>query len=86
MVVFMVVRLLPSDADADIGSILESVSKNLPEGVRVGDSRVEEIGFGVRALIVGFILPESEGVGEKLENCLSTLQDVEYEVVSVTRV
>jgi translation elongation factor EF-1beta len=54
--------------------------------VRVGDSRVEEIGFGVRALVVGFILPESEGVGEKLENCLSTLQDVEYEVVSVTRV
>ena len=86
MVVFMVIRLLPNDADADIGRILESVSKNLPEGVRVGDSKVEDIGFGVRALVVGFILPELEGVGEKLETCLSALQDVEYEVVSVTRV
>jgi elongation factor 1-beta len=86
MVVFMVVRLLPNDADADFGSILESVSKNLPEGVRVGDSKVEEIGFGVKALVVGFILPELEGVGEKLENRLSALHDVEYEVVSVTRV
>jgi len=86
MVVFMVVRLLPDDADVDFGDLLNRISNELPEGIRVGDSRVEDIGFGVRALVVGFVLPETEGVGEKLENYLSSIHNIEYEVVSVTRV
>ncbi|MEM2967664.1 MAG: elongation factor 1-beta [Candidatus Caldarchaeum sp.] len=85
--VLMVVRILPSDSDMDLDSLLERVKHGLPAGVVVSDSRREEIGFGLEALVVGFLMPEVDGVGESLERYLTSVDGVgEVDVVSATRV
>ncbi|MEM4302830.1 MAG: elongation factor 1-beta [Candidatus Caldarchaeum sp.] len=85
--VLMVVRILPRDSETDLNRLLDKIVKTLPSDVRVSDSRREEIGFGLEALVVGFLMPEMEGVGEALERRLASIEEVgEIDVQSVTRV
>ncbi|MEM1945723.1 MAG: elongation factor 1-beta [Candidatus Caldarchaeum sp.] len=85
--VLMVVRILPRDSDTDLKTLLDKIVRELPRDVVVSDSRREEIGFGLEALVVGFLMPEKEGVGEDLERRLANIEEVgEIDVQSVTRV
>ncbi|MEM0350043.1 MAG: elongation factor 1-beta [Candidatus Caldarchaeum sp.] len=85
--VLMVVRILPKDSDTDLDEVAKSVESNLPKDVQVSDKRVEDIGFGLKALVIGFLMPEVDGVGEALEQYLSSVELVgEYDVQSVTRI
>lgn len=85
--VLMVVRILPRDSEMDLDSLLEEVRRGLPKDVSVSDSRREEIGFGLEALVVGFLMPEVDGMGEALERYLASVEGVgEFDVQSVTRV
>ncbi|MCS7109943.1 MAG: elongation factor 1-beta [Candidatus Caldarchaeum sp.] len=85
--VLMVVRILPKESDANLEDLAKAIAANLPTGVTIGDKKVEDIGFGLRALVVGFVMPEVDGIGEALEAYLSTVEEVgEFDVQSVTRV
>jgi len=85
--VLMVVRILPSDSEADLNSLLERVKQAIPPQVTISDSRVDEIGFGLKALRVGFLVPEVGGLGEILEQQLKSIDGVgEIDVETVTRV
>lgn len=85
--VMMVVRILPRDSETDLNSLLDKIVKTLPGDVIVSDSRREDIGFGLQALVVGFLMPDTEGVSEALEESLSSIEEVgEIDVQSVTRV
>ncbi|MEM2237461.1 MAG: elongation factor 1-beta [Candidatus Caldarchaeum sp.] len=85
--VLMVVRILPRDSETDLNRLLDKIVKTLPNDIRVCDSGREEIGFGLEALVVGFLMPEMEGVGEDLERRLASIEEVgEIDIQSVTRV
>lgn len=85
--VLMVVRILPSDSETDLNELAKSIVANLPKEISIGDQRVEEIGFGLRALVIGFLMPEAEGMGEALEAYLSSVNGVgEVDIQAVTRI
>jgi translation elongation factor EF-1beta len=70
-----------------LDEVAKAVESNLPNDVQVSDKRVEDIGFGLKALVIGFLMPEVDGVGEALEQYLSSVELVgEYDVQSVTRI
>lgn len=83
----MVVRILPKDFDTDLEDLARAVAANLPNNVTIGEKKVEEIGFGLKALVVVFLMPEVDGIGEALEQYLSTVEQIgEFDVQSVTRI
>ncbi|MDW8084277.1 MAG: elongation factor 1-beta [Candidatus Caldarchaeum sp.] len=85
--VLMVVRILPKDSETNLENLAKSIAANLPSEVTIGDKKIEEIGFGLQALVIGFLMPERDGIGEALENYLSSVEEVgEYDVQSVTRI
>ncbi|MEM0440096.1 MAG: elongation factor 1-beta [Candidatus Caldarchaeum sp.] len=85
--VLMVVRILPKDSDTNLDDLAKAVAANLPNGVTISEKKVEEIGFGLKALVVGFLMPEVDGIGEALEQYLSTVELIgEFDVQSVTRI
>lgn len=85
--VLLVVRIYPEDSEVDLDGILEGIKTGLPDGVKLGDYRVEEIGFGLQSLLLGLTMPDSEGVLEAVEKALQRVPGVsEITVERVTRI
>lgn len=85
--VLMVVKILPKDSETSLDELFKAVESNLPKDVKIADRRIEDIGFGLKALVLGFLMPEVDGIGEQLEAYLATVEHVgEFDVISVTRV
>jgi len=73
-------KIMPSSVDVDI----EKLKKEIEKRVKVQDSKIEPIAFGLKALKIIVIIPDSEGT-EKLENKLKVIKGVEdVDVESVT--
>lgn len=65
----------------EIGKVEEEVKKT----VQVGESKTEELGFGIKMLKITFIAEESEGL-EKVEEKLSAIDGVkQVEIEGVDR-
>ena len=81
-------RIMPTNPDVDL-SALESEAKK--EIVRFCNSkefktRIEPIAFGLKALNLLFVMDESKGGTEELENKISRIDGVEsVEVTDVRR-
>jgi translation elongation factor aEF-1 beta len=85
--VLVLMRIFPEDPEADMGKILEDLKSRLPGEVKVRDHRAEEMGFGLRSLLVAFTMPDREGVGEELEQTVRGVGGVsEINVERVTRI
>ncbi len=85
--VLVLMRIFPEDPDTELDKLLEDIRSKLPDGVKVRDHRVEEMGFGLHALLVAFTLPDAEGVGEALEQTVRGVGGVsEISIEKVTRI
>lgn len=82
----MFVRIMPADSEVDLDVIVEKIKNTLPEGFRFVNSSREPIGFGMESLIVGISVPEEEGVTDRLEGFLRTIEGVgEVQVEALSR-
>jgi elongation factor 1-beta len=74
---------MPTGPDANLDKIYEAASKHIREFVdqkhKDGEIRkeIEPIGFGLKALKLLFVMDESLGSTEKLEEKIKALPDVE---------
>ena len=82
----ILVELVPEDPDKSVDEVLEQVKNLLPEGCEIKDTKVEPYVYGLKKIKVMILAPEKEGLSYEIEEKLSSIEGVEAEVVSITRV
>jgi len=70
-------RLMPQGVETDMKAVAEGVRTALPQGVQVRGMQVKDIAFGLKALLVSVVMPDSGGVLEATEHVLTKLPHVE---------
>tara|TARA_Y100000310_G_scaffold188284_1_gene188269 strand:- start:199 stop:474 length:276 start_codon:yes stop_codon:yes gene_type:complete len=80
-------KIMPSGPDADLSRIEEEAKNEISEfGGEVGKVEVEPIAFGLKALNLIFVMDESLGSTEALEEKVKKLKEVNSaEVVDARR-
>ncbi len=75
--VFMKLRLMPRDVDVDLQALKEKVNSVRTEKVEIVDFGIQPIAFGLKALLVAAVMPDEEGIGDRLIEELQGIDDVE---------
>lgn len=76
-------RVMPSSPDVDLNKVRDSIAKL----VKVQDSRVEPVAFGLKSLVLVITTDDKGGGTDALEGKIRKLPGVgEVEVVNVTLV
>ena len=70
-------RLMPQAVETDLKAVAEGVRSALPTGVNVRGMQVKDIAFGLRALLVSVVMPDSGGVLEATEQAFAKVPHVE---------
>ena len=80
------VKMLPADAEINLDTVAESLKKSVPQGMELKQYTKEPIAFGLHAIIGDFMLDDSEGQMEKLEDAIKAVDGVgEIEVMNISR-
>jgi elongation factor 1-beta len=80
------IRILPVDAESNLENVVESIKKSVPTGMEMKSSSIEPIAFGLKALVGDFLLDDSEGQMDKLEESIKSVEGVgEIEVTNISR-
>ncbi|HEX6067324.1 MAG TPA: elongation factor 1-beta [Nitrososphaera sp.] len=80
------VKVLPANAEINLDSVAESLKKSVPEGMELKQYAKEPIAFGLHAIVGDFMLDDSEGQMDKLEDAIKAVQGVgEIEVMNISR-
>jgi len=70
--------LMPESIDVPLESIIGSLDGIIPNGVSIIEKRVEPVAFGLKKVVVGFIIDDSdETIGSQLEDGLRSIPGVE---------
>lgn len=84
--VLLAVRVMPQDSEIDLDALGGELRDKLPEGFRILSISREAVAFGLESLVVWFSVPEEEGVTERLEAYLSSIDGVgEFSVEAMSR-
>ncbi|MAG08590.1 elongation factor 1-beta [Candidatus Woesearchaeota archaeon] len=85
--VIVTMKIMPSSPDSDLKAIEEEAKKEISEfGGEVGKTEQEPIAFGLKALMLYFVMDESLGSTEDLEEKVKKIKDVNsVEVPDVRR-
>ena len=90
--VIVTLRIMPKGPDVNLDTVYDAAGKHIRDFVdqkhKDGEIRkeIEPIGFGLSALKMLFVMDESLGSTEKLEEKIKTLPDVEsVEAIDVRR-
>jgi elongation factor 1-beta len=80
------VKILPSDAETNLDEVSKSLSEAIPSGMELNSVSKEPVAFGLYSLIGDFILEDSEGQMDKLEDFLGRTGGVgQFEVMTMSR-
>ncbi len=75
--VYMKLRIMPKDVDVDLEKLKEKVREHAPKNVEIVDFGIQPIAFGLKALLVASVMPDEEGIGDRLIERINELDDVE---------
>ncbi len=79
-------KLLPEDPATDHQKIVDSLAALLPKPAQIRGQKIEPIAFGLSAVIVDLVVPEEEGIVDRVEEVVSKVPLVgQYEVLGVSR-
>ncbi len=79
-------KLLPRDTTTEHQKIVDSVAKALPPHAMIRGQEIEPIAFGLSAIIIDVVVPEEEGVIDKIEDAVSKAPLVgQSELMGVSR-
>ncbi|MCD6229560.1 MAG: elongation factor 1-beta [Candidatus Diapherotrites archaeon] len=75
-----------SDGPELFDSVLENYKSALPSDVKVYNEKVEELAFGLKAIVVELVVPEVEGKADEIEEKLKAVEGVDLvEVIDICR-
>ncbi|MCI4342780.1 MAG: elongation factor 1-beta [Thermoplasmata archaeon] len=70
-------RLMPQGVETDMEGVAKAVHATLPSGVTLRGMQVKDIAFGLKALLVSVVMPDTGGVLESVEHALAKVPHVE---------
>ena len=85
--VVITLKIMPEGVDVDLNKIKEEATKKIADfGGEVGKSEEVPVAFGLKSLILFFVMDEKIGSTEKLEEDISDIPEVQsVEVTDVRR-
>ena len=86
--VIITLKIMPKSPEVDLNKIQEEVKSKINDFAGPGDMKVEEnpIAFGLKALNIKFVMDESKGSTEPLEETISEIEGVQsVETIDVRR-
>jgi len=70
--------IYPTDADVNLDDIITAIPKAIPEGVRILETEIRPVAFGLKKVFVGFMIEsEDDDIGTRLEDGLRAIKNVE---------
>lgn len=75
--VFVTIKIMPQDTEVDLKEIEKKARERIVEfGGDVATVEVEPIAFGLNSLVISFIMDESKGSPDPLEESISQIDGV----------
>ena len=71
------IKVMPASPEVDLDDLEDTLENALPGGSRLRGVEHQDVAFGLVALIVSVIVPDSEGGTESVEEAIAELEDVE---------
>jgi elongation factor 1-beta len=82
--VMVTVKIMPESPEVDMDSLSNRIGEI--SGGRLNNVEREPIAFGLVALLASYVVEDSEGTADNLENTIREIDDVQStEIVEVTR-
>jgi len=77
--VIVTLKIMPESPEVDLNKIQEEAKSKITDFAGSGDMKVEEkpIAFGLKALNIIFVMDESKGSTEPLEESISEIEGVQ---------
>ena len=70
--------LMPESTDVPLEAVAEAIKGVIPNGVTVIETKIEPVAFGLKKVVVGFIIDDTdETIGGQLEDSLGSIPGVE---------
>lgn len=63
--VIMKVRVMPADVDVNLDEVLEKIKEINMKDVEIRDAAIRPIAFGLKAIVLIAVMPDTEGIGDK---------------------
>ncbi len=80
------VKVMPDSPEVNLKELSGRIESVVSADGRMSACEVQPIAFGLKALLITFIVEDKEGGSEALEDAISSLDDVEsVNVVAVSR-
>ncbi|HZY92741.1 MAG TPA: elongation factor 1-beta [Thermoplasmata archaeon] len=70
-------RLMPQGVETDLKGVGEKVRSSVPTNVIIRGMQVKDIAYGLKALLVSVVMPDTGGVLEQTEAALAKIPHVE---------
>ncbi len=86
--IIMTLKIMPESPETDLEALEAGVKSKITEAVGESQFKVETepIAFGLKAIKISFVIDESKGSQDELENDISEMEGVNsVEVVDVRR-
>ena len=82
----LVIKILPTGTEINLDELTNSVKQNLKDGIKLKQSVIEPLAFGLEFIKAQFVLDDAEGQMESLETSVKSIDGVsEFEVLNMSR-
>ena len=80
--------IFPTEADVDMRALENAVKSVLPEGVKITESSIKPVAFGLMKVSIGLLIDDTdESIGSKIDDSLRSIENVEnVECTSMTNI
>lgn len=79
-------KIMPGDVAVDLKRLSDHIALASPRDARLHNCEVQPVAFGLKALLITFIVEDKEGGTEGLEEIIANMEEVEsVQVVAITR-
>ena len=70
--------LMPESTEVDLNAVIDSISKVVPEGVKLLETKILPVAFGLMKVNAGFVIDDSKDtIGGDLEAALSSIPGIQ---------
>lgn len=79
-------EIMPEGVEIDLGKMREAIEASISDICRIQQVEERPIAFGLKALMMIVVVEDAEGIMDKLEETIGSIQDVQNaKVVTLTK-